>query len=153
MSKIRVQHDQFETKVLEVSPGGLKAPKVFLEGVELKGKRMVFPAENDLGANVSVKLIGNVFGDLKVSIDGGTEMAMLPKLPWYAYIFGAMPLLLIVSGGAIGGAVGAGAGVINLGLFRTEHPLWLKIIGALVVTSIATVIYLVLAMLLHMAIN
>ncbi len=153
MSKFRVQHEQFETKILEVSAGGLKAPKVFLDGVELKGKRLVFSVENDLGAEASVKLISNVFGDLKVAIDNGTEIAITPKLPWYAYLFSAIPLLLIVGGGALGGGIGAGAGVINLGLFRSEHPLWLKIVGALVVTSIATVIYLILAMLIQMAIN
>ena len=153
MTNFRVEHKQFETKVLEIKPGGLGAPKLILDGVVVQGKRGQFSVENDLGETSIVKFGTNYTGIPKVSIDGGAEFAVAPPLPWYAYALSAMPLVLIAFGGAIGGGLGACGAFINIGLFRSEHPLWLKILGAFIVTAIATLIYLVLAMIIQIAIN
>ena len=50
------------------------------------------------------------------------------KVPAWGYIVCGWPLLMIVIGGAIGGALGGAAFGINLGIFKSELPIPLKIV-------------------------
>ncbi|MRX69324.1 hypothetical protein SAMN06265349_10614 [Flavobacterium resistens] len=57
---------------------------------------------------------------------------MASKLKWYEYVIGALPIVLVLSGGAIGGFIGGAATIINYTLFRTTtSPVnkYLKVLG------------------------
>lgn len=65
----------------------------------------------------------------------GIKHQVAPKLQWYEYAIGGLPLLLIFMGGAIGGGLGAAASVINYNLFRgTESNTikYIKVIGVII---------------------
>ena len=68
-----------------------------------------------------------------------------PPLPTYQLIFTYLPLLLVGSGGAIGGLLGGGAAFVNHSIFRGKFPIPLKITFSIVMFFIAIILYLIAA--------
>ena len=76
-------------------------------------------------------------------------MSSESKLRWYQHIWLALPFILLLFGGAIGGACGGAAWTINGWVFRrTEHPmrryLWTGLISLTAVAAFLTFIFLAL---------
>ncbi len=66
------------------------------------------------------------------------------SLRWYEMIWSAVPLILIVIGGAIGGALGAVALFINMGIFGSKADPFVKFALTGFVTVVAIALYFVL---------
>ena len=65
----------------------------------------------------------------------GVKYRIVEKLQWYQYALGALPILLVIVGGAIGGVFGAVGVVTNYNIFRgegSETSKYLKVIGIVV---------------------
>ena len=75
----------------------------------------------------------------------GQKHFVAPKLEWYQFVLGALPVLLVFLGGAVGGALGIAATIFNFQAFRSETSTNTKY-ARVIVTNIASyVIFLVLA--------
>jgi len=65
------------------------------------------------------------------------------KLPARVWFMCGWPLLLVVTGGAIGGGLGAAGFVINLRIYKSQLPTSVKVILNLFVGATAVVLWLV----------
>lgn len=75
----------------------------------------------------------------------GVKHNIVEKLPWYQYALAFIPLLMIFGGGALGGAIGGMATVLNLHSFRSEESDLMKYLKVLGVTAMAYFIVLALS--------
>ena len=67
------------------------------------------------------------------------------KLRWFEHAWTAMPLALVMVGGAIGGACGGAAWAVNQQVFRkVQHPFW-KYVATGLIPAAAVVAYFLLA--------
>ena len=77
------------------------------------------------------------------------SQAMKEKLPTSAHILCGWPLLLVIIGGAIGGALGGLAYVINIAIYKAETPTLAKIVLNIFVGLSAIGIWLSIVMALR----
>ena len=113
----------FEHSKLVVETG-LSGAKLLVNGKPApKGPdKGEFVVPRDDGTDEIIQLKGQYLDPVpKVIIDLETTR-LAPPLPWYAWAWSALPALLVVLGGLIGGALGGAALAINVGLFRTDIP-------------------------------
>jgi hypothetical protein len=80
----------------------------------------------------------------EIVVDGQT-IQLQPPLPWYAWVWSALPILLIAIGGAFGALVGVIATNINVKIFRSSSHLAAKFILSALVSGGAIVGYIALA--------
>lgn len=69
-------------------------------------------------------------------------------LKWYEHVACGWPLVLVFVGGAIGGACGGAAYMINGNIFKADHPTPLKYVYSFLVGIGAIVLYFGCAMIL-----
>lgn len=75
------------------------------------------------------------------------------KLRWTAYLFCCWPLAMVLIGGAIGGALGALAAMINVKIFRSEFKPFQKYLYISLISFISVILWLVLSTLIMLAIH
>ena len=68
------------------------------------------------------------------------------KLPVKAHILCGWPLVLVFIGGAIGGGLGGAAYGINVLIYRSKLPLFIKIIFNIAIGLAAVIIWYTIAM-------
>lgn len=85
-------------------------------------------------------------------IDGRKHL-VAKKLEWYQFVLGALPVLLVFVGGAVGGALGIAATIFNFQAFRSDNNMSTKYARVIVTNIAAYVIFLVLANLLLKQLN
>jgi hypothetical protein len=77
------------------------------------------------------------------------EEKKLEKLPVKAHILSGWPLILIIIGGLIGGALGGGAYVINLKIYKSNLSTPIKILLNIATGLSAFVIWLIVVVVIH----
>jgi len=75
----------------------------------------------------------------------GQKHQIAQKLEWYQFALGALPVLLVFLGGAVGGALGIAATIFNFQAFRSENSMSTKYARVIVTNIAAYVIFLVFA--------
>lgn len=151
MQKFNVPSNYFKYNKLEISPAGtFRGVKLYLDNQVVKLKRGKGMVRDDNGVERAVSISTNAFDHLWVDIEGEKYYPM-GKLTKMERVFVFMPLVLMGIGGAIGGAVGAFASFTNSNLIREfkESPV-LKYGLCLVTTSLATIIWVLGASMVHM---
>lgn len=148
-----IEHARFQRQQLTVRTHPLLAPKLFLDGAEVKRNWTKFEVTDDSGTPTTIKLRSGLDLQPRVVIDGGEPFAIAPSLPSYAYVFIYAPLLLMLIGGAIGGLFGALAAVGSAAAFRSELPTAAKIGASILMTGAAFVAYIVAAGMLHVVLG
>lgn len=78
---------------------------------------------------------------------------MAKKLKWYEYVIGALPLLLLFGGGALGGLFGGGATVMNYSIFRTNTSTANKYVKVLGINFLSILFYIILSGLFYSLFN
>ena len=73
--------------------------------------------------------------------------SMEPKLQWYQHVWTALPFLLVVTGGIIGGACGGAAWGLNQQVFRKTKDPVLRYVWTGLISAGAVAAYLVVALL------
>src|SRR5882757_396408 len=73
-----------------------------------------------------------------------------PSIPWFAYLWFCLPMLLVFLGGMLGGLLGGLASALNLALYRSGLPALARYLLGGIVTCGAFALYLVAAMLLSL---
>jgi hypothetical protein len=151
-----VQAEGFEGRQLVVeSAGWLAGPKLMLDGqLAPKGpKRGQLLLHRNDGVDVVAQL-RNIFVDPipQVVIDGKT-IKLAEPLPWYAWVWSALPLMLLFLGGALGGLLGAVAMTINGRVFRADMNGPLKFIVTGAISLVAAIVYFALAVALTLALR
>lgn len=151
--EIPVPVDGFSIRQLTVRPASLwTGPKLLIDGAVVKAEKGRFTVQNDAGEDVEVKFRHLPIDPYPAVEIAGNTIHLVPALAWHEYLCAALPLGLLV-GGAIGGGLGAAAAYANIFLFRSELRPIARYAAAIAVTFGAIIIYVVLATLLHGALQ
>jgi hypothetical protein len=152
--RIEIKHPAFTAQRLSVETASLfGGPKLFLDGTPVKKQRGRYPVTADSGAEILVQLKFNLVDPLPTLKIGQETIKLADSLKWYEYAWSGLPILLMFGGGALGGLVGGAATVTNGRIFRSDRNSMSKYALAALITVSATVVYLVLAIALRLAIG
>lgn len=116
-----------------------------------KVKRLIYNYTEDLETR-TITVKGNMLSGYKL-IDGDEEIVMLRKLSGLEWVLVLFPLVIGVLGGAIGGGLGALAGIGNAYVVRQTKNPFIKIFVSLLFAGLAFVVYSLVASALLEAIN
>jgi len=116
-----------------------------------KVKRLIYNYTEDLETR-TITVKGNMLSGFKL-IDGDEEIVMLRKLSGLEWVLVLFPLVIGVLGGAIGGGLGALAGIGNAYVVRQTKNPFIKIFVSLLFAGLAFVVYVLVAGALLEAIN
>lgn len=143
---LAVSHRDFVSRRLQVQPAGwLCPPRLLVDGVEVRRQArrgLFFSVQDDVGQPVEIRL-GHRFLDPYPSCRiAGQPVALAPPLTWYQYAWLGLPLLLL-GGGAFGGALGALAARLNGLVMRGGLPAVLRYPCCAAISCVAGLLYLI----------
>lgn len=95
---------------------------------------------------------GAFSGTPKVVLDG-RDLQIARPLKAYEWVLCGLPLLLVLTGGALGGLCGALAMALNMKMFRSDMHAAAKIVLSLVVGGAAFVLFMIIAVTLKLLID
>jgi hypothetical protein len=103
---------------------------------------------------VVFRLNGNFFDPIPAVVVGGqTTLRLGRPFAWYEYVWIALPLALLLVGGALGAICGGVAMLINARLLRSDQPAWARYgLGVLAVVA-AVIAWLLVAAVISVAIG
>lgn len=136
---------------LEVEPAGWFRPaRLFFHGqLAPKGpKRSQYLISGEDGIQKQLQLKQVFIDPVPQVIIEGEVIQLVEPLSIVQWIWGAIPLLLIFFGGALGGGIGGAAFWINTRIFRSEMSNAEQFILVGLISAIAVFVYLILGVLL-----
>lgn len=101
------------------------------------------------GTEVIARFKGSFPDPAPVLVVGEETIRFAAPLAWYEWLWAGFPLLLILLGGAVGGAVGALAFTVKAQLFRSSASGFAKYALSAVVSLIGIVLWLFIISLLR----
>lgn len=149
MANYLVQHPLLDGEDVSVVTSTFAGPKLFHGNTEVKREKKVYPVRTRSGQEVAIRLKIDLT-DMAVPkvLVNDAEVQIVQPLTLGQKIFAALPLLLIFAGGALGGALGAAAAVVNAHIFHSPRPPIQQYIFSIGTFAAATALYLVLGTLL-----
>jgi hypothetical protein len=153
--RIEVRHPAFKRQQLSVETASsvFSGPKLKLNGVVVKKERGRYPVASDTGAEKLIQMRYNLIDPVPTLKIDGEAVNLLEPLQWYEYAWSGLPILLVFTGGALGGLVGGVATMANGRLFRSDRGSIAKYGLAGLITVAAVVVFFVLAVALRVAIG
>lgn len=147
---IEINQPGFEGRGLKVRAAGLfSGPRLIIDGVIIKGKRGRCEVRNNTGAGVTIKLKPSFLDPIPQLEIEGERVNLSRPLMWYEYIWMGLPLILMYSGGALGGGIGFGAAYSSARIFRSERSTPVKYLLTSLISIGAAAIFFVLALLIQ----
>jgi hypothetical protein len=144
--RIEVRHPAYATQQLSVETASLLGgPKLLLNGEIVKRQKGRYPVAADSGAEALIQMRYNLVDPIPTLKIDDEPVRLAEPLHWYEYAWGGLPILLVFTGGALGGLVGGIAAVLNGRIFRSDRGAVAMYGLTAVVTLSAAVIFLVLA--------
>ena len=143
--QLEVQHPAFKAQRLTVEAAGtFHGPRLLLNGALVKKQKGRYTVTSDSGVETTIQLKYN-FLDPIPKIKIGEEMSeIVSSLKWYEYVWIGIPIVLVFSGGAIGGLCGAVAANASGRVFRSDRSSLAKYALSALVTVGAVVAFVVL---------
>ncbi len=144
-----IQIDGCEGQTLEVkSPSMVSGPKLFVNGQPaskgLKRNQMVL-RRND-GKEIIASWKPRFLGlDMPQLLVDGKIINVVAPLEWYEWVWSGISILLIFSGGLIGGAIGGLSLSVNTQIFRSSLSTTEKYFATAGVSILAVILYLIVA--------
>lgn len=118
---------------------------------QVKPRNFIFRDRNDVPQTISIRT--KTYDPVPFLLVNDKEINLFPALTWYQYALGAVPILLLFLGGAIGGAIGVGAVFVNYNIFRGDDSTTMKYAKVLAVILLSYVLVFLIAVLLRSLIN
>ncbi len=136
--------------------GLLRGPMLYVDGEPApKGpkRRQALLRRSD-GTQLVVAIKPRFLGlDVPRLVVAGREVAVVPPLGIAAWIWSALPVLLLLTGGVLGAVAGLAAFSANIRIFRSSRSAAARYGLTAVVSAAATAIYVAAAVLLLRALN
>lgn len=111
------------------------------QSAQSKRRKPEFLIPDSTGTEKTLELKSSLFGDLTAFLDG-EKIQVTPPLKWYQYIFGGLPIILIFTGGAIGGIFGVLGSLSNYSVLRSKLNVAMKILAVIGISAISLLLYL-----------
>lgn len=105
-----------------------------------KGKPWLVRMNDGQCRTVTVKNAFSFMFDPKITIDG-TEIAIGRTLAWWELLLSGLPFLLLFIGGALGALAGSIAGIVNIGICRSDRSVLKKVLLTTLTTIIAVIAF------------
>lgn len=154
--QIPFELDGFEGHELAVQASSwFSGPKLLMDGRPApKGpKRNLYLLQRSDGIKQLIQLKQVFIDPVPQVVVEGEVIQLVEPLSVYQWIWSALPVVLILFGGAIGGAIGGATFWINTRIFRSEMSLIEQYILAGLSSALAVFIYLILSTLFLRMIN
>jgi len=152
--RIEVRHPAFKRQHLSVETASVfSGPKLLLNGAVVKKVKGRYPVASDSGVEKLIQMRYNLVDPVPTLKIDGEAVNLLEPLQWYEYAWSGLPILLVFTGGALGGLVGGVATMANGRLFRSDRGSIAKYGLAGLITVAAVVVFFVLAVALRVAIG
>jgi hypothetical protein len=116
-------------------------------------KRGQFLLRGADGRDSIVELKGFFLDPVPKVVFAGKQIALAKPLEWYHWTWSAVPIILVLLGGAIGGAIGFVGTSLNVQILRSDMSGALRYGGTALVSVGAFVTYAVLALLFRAVIG
>jgi hypothetical protein len=152
--RIEIRHPAFKRQNLTVQTASVfSGPKVLLNGVVVKKEKGRYPVTADSGDKKLIQLKYNLIDPVPgIKVDG-ESVNLVEPLQWYEYAWSGLPILLVFTGGALGGLVGGVATMANGRLFRSDRGPMAKYGMSGMITLLAVAVFIMLAIALQLAIG
>lgn len=138
----------FEGQNIEVTVSFWSGPKLLINGVPAQkgSKRGELLLQRNDGRQVTATWKPQILGfDVPQLVVDGKTINLVQPLPWYQWIWGGLPILLVFMGGALGAVAGLVAFSVNARLFRSDLNDLMKYLATGAVSAAAVIIYFVVA--------
>jgi hypothetical protein len=149
-----IRSDRLGDRQVALEFKALSRPKILVDGAPVShaARRNQFIVKLDEHSEAIIELRQPYSLDPlpTVTVDGRTVKIARP-LAWYEHVLICLPLVLIVLGGAIGGAIGGFTLVINGRIMRSDLTSWQRYLAAVGMTIAAFVIWLAIVFLIRNA--
>jgi hypothetical protein len=118
-----VEHEAFRARRLVVRTAGFFTnPQILVDGVAATGKRLAYRVRDDAGLERSAVLKPTFLDPIpRLQIDTEAPIQLARPLRWYEWAWMALPVSLLLVGGALGGLLGVTAVLINSRIFRSDR--------------------------------
>lgn len=144
--QLQVNHPVFKTQRVAIETAGwFSGPKLVVNGAFAKKQKGAYSVMSDAGTEVPVKLKYNFLDPIPKVTVAEDPVELAPPLKWYEYAWAGIPVLLIFTGGAIGGFVGALGACASGRVFRSDRSTVAKYGISLLITVGALIAFVVLA--------
>lgn len=121
--QLEIQHPAFRAQRLAVETAGwLRGPQLLLNGAVIKKMQGRYTVTSDAGAETAIQLKYNYLDPIPKVKMGEEVIELASPFKWYEYAWmGGIPIVLLVSGGAIGGLCGGVAATACGRIFRNDY--------------------------------
>ena len=100
--------------------GTFTGPQLMCNGRPVPKQKGIFQLRTNTGALLDIKFKGRFFDPVPNLLVSGRTIQIAPALAWYQYAWMAIPVLLVFTGGAIGGLCGGAAAMTSGRVFRSD---------------------------------
>lgn len=148
-----ITYPGFEGRGLALRPSGwIKGAAIVTADAAPTRKGRTFTVSDNAGAPVVFQLKGNILDPIPAVVVGDQTIRLARPLAWYEYVWIALPLVLLV-GGALGGACGGAAMLVNARILRSNEPVWVRYALGVLVMIAAVIALFLLGALLSLAVG
>jgi hypothetical protein len=112
----------FDGHELAVEQRVFSAPRLLLDNAPAPAgpKPLEYLLTTTDGIEVPIRLQSSQFGSTVDVVIGDQVSSIMAPLQWYEWMWLGVPLLLILGGGMIGGAIGGLCAFLNMRIFRSQ---------------------------------
>lgn len=152
--QLQLNHASFKTQRVVIEKAGwFTGPKLIVNGAIAKKQKGTYLVMSDSGAEIPVKLKFNLIDPIPKVTVAEESIELAPPLKWYEYAWSGIPVLLIFTGGAIGGFVGALGACASGRVFRSNRGAVAKYSISALITVGALIAFFVLALMFQMLVG
>jgi len=152
MKAISIDHPELGPNKLEMKVSSfLGNPKLYYNGILIPKRNKTYSISEKLGKPFDIELKNNTLDVIPKVIINKTTIDIVEPLKLYGYIWMALPIILVLVGGALGAIFGIIAYKANISIFRSNKKVVEKYLFTLILNIIVIVTYLVIAMLVSNA--
>lgn len=120
--ELSVSHPEFQQQKLVVrTEGFFKGPTLLLNGVEQKKVKGYYHVENDSGSQIKIRLKLHLVDPVPAISVSGEILRLARPLTKLEYVWIALPVILVTTGGALGGMIGGMCAVLNSRIMRSQR--------------------------------
>ncbi|MCR9095914.1 MAG: hypothetical protein NXI30_16960 [bacterium] len=148
-----VAHEDFEGRNLEVRIEGFFGSAKLYDGTAQVSGRGKFVLRDNHGEEREIKFKVNWIDPIPTVVIDGTEIRVARALEWYEYVWMGLPVMLVVSGGALGALIGLSAAYSSARIFRSDRPVVSRYALSAVASAIALVVFAVCAVAFQLALE
>jgi hypothetical protein len=149
--RFEVVHPEFQRQRLSVFTSDLPlvAPVLLLNGDIVKPTKSQYTLLNDVGVPVTVRLKWNMFDPIPVVMVRNERIQLARGLTLFEYVWIALPMMMMLVGGALGGGIGSVAAILNARVMRSDKPATIRFALSALITVGSFAVFLLGALLLQ----